>query len=36
MDLLLGIDIGTNATKTLLVSSDGKVLGSNRNGTGSS
>jgi len=27
MDLLLGIDIGTNATKTLLVSSDGKVLG---------
>jgi len=26
MDLLLGIDIGTNATKTLLVSSDGKVL----------
>lgn len=28
MDLLLGIDIGTKATKTLLVNSDGEVLAS--------
>ncbi len=26
MDLLLGIDIGTNATKTLLINSDGEIL----------